>query len=82
MIPCTRTFSVGERSFGGGRRLRGTLHRLARLAGGAGASAPEFLVKDVVNKLISLGGEPPRELDGVIENITFSLPKELRTHSL
>ena len=48
----------------------------------AGASAPEFLVKDVVNKLISLGGEPPRELDGVIENITFSLPKELRTHSL
>ena len=48
----------------------------------AGASAPDFLVKDVVNKLISLGGEPPRELDGVIENITFSLPKELRTQSL
>ena len=48
----------------------------------AGASAPDFLVKDVVNKLISLGGEPPRELDGIVENITFSLPKELRAHLL
>tara|TARA_A100001011_G_scaffold345187_1_gene380752 strand:- start:164 stop:1108 length:945 start_codon:yes stop_codon:yes gene_type:complete len=47
----------------------------------AGASAPEFLVTDVVNRLISLGGEPPKELDGVIENITFSLPKELRSLS-
>ncbi|MBV32467.1 MAG: 4-hydroxy-3-methylbut-2-enyl diphosphate reductase [Porticoccaceae bacterium] len=48
----------------------------------AGASAPEFLVTEVVNKLISLGGEPPKELNGIIENITFSLPKELRSHLL
>ncbi len=44
----------------------------------AGASAPEVLVQQVVEKLKSLGGETPEELPGVEENIVFSMPKELR----
>ena len=45
----------------------------------AGASAPEVLVTDVINRLVELGAKPPQELDGVVENVHFSLPKELRT---
>lgn len=44
----------------------------------AGASAPEVLVKDVIDGLQTLGAQPPRELPGRQENIRFSLPKELR----
>jgi 4-hydroxy-3-methylbut-2-enyl diphosphate reductase len=45
----------------------------------AGASAPEVLVKDVIARLVELGATPPQELDGVVETISFSLPRELRT---
>jgi len=45
----------------------------------AGASAPEVLVQDVISRLVELGAKAPRELDGVEENISFSLPKELRS---
>jgi 4-hydroxy-3-methylbut-2-enyl diphosphate reductase len=45
----------------------------------AGASAPEVLVKDVISRLEELGAKPPLGLDGVVENISFSLPKELRS---
>lgn len=44
----------------------------------AGASAPEVLVRDVVHTLESMGAEPPVELAGKEENISFSMPKELR----
>lgn len=44
----------------------------------AGASAPEVLVQDVIQRLISLGGEAPEEISGREETIVFSLPKELR----
>ncbi len=44
----------------------------------AGASAPDILVRDVITRLVDLGANAPQELDGVVENITFSLPKELR----
>ena len=44
----------------------------------AGASAPEVLVQGVVTKLVSFGATPPQELKGVEENVSFSLPKELR----
>ena len=44
----------------------------------AGASAPEVLVKQVVNRVQELGGQIPVELKGREENIVFSLPKELR----
>lgn len=44
----------------------------------AGASAPEILVKQVVEKLESLQKASVVEIDGVEENITFAVPKELR----
>ncbi len=47
----------------------------------AGASAPEVLVKDVINGLLALGAEAPIEMQGKAENISFSLPKELKTQS-
>ncbi|WP_078084500.1 4-hydroxy-3-methylbut-2-enyl diphosphate reductase [Microbulbifer mangrovi] len=45
----------------------------------AGASAPEVLVERVIQKLRELGAEAPDEIAGIPENISFSLPKELRT---
>ncbi|WP_106475586.1 4-hydroxy-3-methylbut-2-enyl diphosphate reductase [Phytohalomonas tamaricis] len=44
----------------------------------AGASAPEVLVKSVISRLQELGAEAPEELAGQEENITFSMPRELR----
>lgn len=44
----------------------------------AGASAPEILVEQVIAGMKALGAAEPIELDGTPENITFSLPKELR----
>ncbi|MGO2132341.1 MAG: 4-hydroxy-3-methylbut-2-enyl diphosphate reductase [Halomonas sp.] len=44
----------------------------------AGASAPEVLVRGVVERLQELGAKPPRELAGREETITFSMPPELR----
>lgn len=44
----------------------------------AGASAPEILVSGVIERLVQLGAQPPKELDGVVETISFSLPRELR----
>jgi 4-hydroxy-3-methylbut-2-en-1-yl diphosphate reductase len=44
----------------------------------AGASAPELLVQQVVEKLRSWGGEAPHEVIGREENVFFTLPRELR----
>ena len=44
----------------------------------AGASAPEVLVQEVIDGLRALGAEAPIEVAGQPENVTFSLPKELR----
>jgi len=44
----------------------------------AGASAPQILVDQVIERLQELGGDGPEELAGREENITFTLPKELR----
>lgn len=44
----------------------------------AGASAPEILIKQVIQRLQDWGAQIPKELEGREENITFSLPKELR----
>jgi len=43
----------------------------------SGASAPEVLVQDVIAKLKSQGVASVRELDGIMETITFPLPKGL-----
>jgi 4-hydroxy-3-methylbut-2-enyl diphosphate reductase len=45
----------------------------------AGASAPEILVSGVIDQLVTMGAKPPKELDGVKETISFSLPRELRS---
>lgn len=44
----------------------------------AGASAPENLVQEVIAGVVALGAATPIEVAGRPENITFSLPKELR----
>ena len=44
----------------------------------AGASAPEILVQEVINELRSIGFGEVLEISGEPENISFSLPKELR----
>ena len=44
----------------------------------AGASAPDILVREVLDKLVAMGGDQPVELSGVPENIVFTLPKELK----
>jgi 4-hydroxy-3-methylbut-2-enyl diphosphate reductase len=44
----------------------------------AGASAPEILVKRVVDRLREWGGTLPVETTGEQENVVFSLPRELR----
>lgn len=44
----------------------------------AGASAPEILVKQVIDGLCELGATAPEEMQGREETITFSLPRELR----
>jgi 4-hydroxy-3-methylbut-2-enyl diphosphate reductase len=44
----------------------------------AGASAPEVLVERVVAKLREWGGVAPENLQGQVENVVFSLPRELR----
>ena len=45
----------------------------------AGASAPEVLVKEVIAKLQSLSGAEVTELQGVVENVVFQLPRNLTT---
>jgi 4-hydroxy-3-methylbut-2-enyl diphosphate reductase len=44
----------------------------------AGASAPELLVQQVVERLQSWGGQVPEEVVGREERVSFTLPRELR----
>ncbi len=46
----------------------------------AGASAPDVLVKAVIERLQSLGGVTVEECQGREENIVFEVPKELRVN--
>lgn len=43
----------------------------------AGASAPELLVEQVVERLKALGAASVRTLDGISENVVFPIPREL-----
>ncbi len=45
----------------------------------AGASAPEVLVQEVIAKLQTLGATQVTELQGVVENVVFQLPKNLKS---
>jgi 4-hydroxy-3-methylbut-2-enyl diphosphate reductase len=58
---------------------RSWLDRKMRVGVTAGASAPESLVQGVVARLHEWGASVALELNGEPENITFALPKELRT---
>ena len=53
------------------------LHQRKRVGVTAGASAPEVLVSQVVDRLKELGAVSVRTLDGTPENVAFPLPKEL-----
>jgi 4-hydroxy-3-methylbut-2-en-1-yl diphosphate reductase len=44
----------------------------------AGASAPEILVRQVIDRLKSWGAEMPQEVIGREEKVYFALPRELR----
>jgi 4-hydroxy-3-methylbut-2-enyl diphosphate reductase len=44
----------------------------------AGASAPELLVQQVVQRLQTWGGKVPNEVSGREERVYFALPRELR----
>src|SRR4051812_2656447 len=43
----------------------------------AGASAPEVLVEELIARLKSLGAKSVRPLEGISENVVFTLPREL-----
>ncbi len=45
----------------------------------AGASAPEELVLEVIDALRKIGEVEVVEMDGIVEDIEFRLPTELRT---
>ena len=47
----------------------------------AGASAPEILVKAVVDRIKALGAVSVRKMDGIQETVKFPLPKGLRLDS-
>jgi 4-hydroxy-3-methylbut-2-enyl diphosphate reductase len=43
----------------------------------AGASAPEVLVTELIERLRALGAASVRQLEGVNESVVFTLPREL-----
>lgn len=49
----------------------------ARVGISAGASAPEVLVQGVIARMEKMGGGKVIELQGIIENVVFPLPKTL-----
>ncbi|MGB7596182.1 MAG: 4-hydroxy-3-methylbut-2-enyl diphosphate reductase [Gallionella sp.] len=50
---------------------------ISRVGISAGASAPEVLVQGVISRLQTMGGEKVIELQGIVENVVFPLPKSL-----
>jgi len=49
----------------------------SRVGISAGASAPEVLVKGVIKRMKHLGANNVTELEGIVENVVFPLPKTL-----
>ena len=48
----------------------------------AGASAPEILVAEVIDRVKALGAVSVRKMDGIVETVKFPLPKGLRLDDL
>ncbi|MBP9217614.1 MAG: 4-hydroxy-3-methylbut-2-enyl diphosphate reductase [Sterolibacterium sp.] len=59
----------------------GWLSGKTRIGVTAGASAPEILVQNVLQRLAELGATGVIQLEGATEDVTFRLPKELDTPS-
>ena len=57
---------------------RSWIDNIERIGITAGASAPEVLVQQVVDRLKGWGVDGPDEVQGREENVVFALPKELR----
>lgn len=55
----------------------GWLQGKSRIGVTAGASAPEILVKNVVDRILALAGGAVVQLEGVEEGVSFPLPREL-----
>ena len=53
------------------------LEGVKRVGVTAGASAPEVLVQQVLDRLKALGAASVRPLPGIEENVAFPLPREL-----
>ena len=49
----------------------------SRVGISAGASAPEILVQGVIARLEQMGGNKVIELQGIVENVVFPLPRKL-----
>jgi 4-hydroxy-3-methylbut-2-enyl diphosphate reductase len=49
----------------------------ARVGITAGASAPEVLVNELIDRLMQLGAKSVRPLEGIAEHVVFTLPREL-----
>ena len=60
----------------------GWFEGVQRIGVTAGASAPEVLVRGVIDRLQSWGATGEVELEGEPENITFTLPRELRVKAV
>ena len=58
------------------------LNGVRRVGVTAGASAPEVLVRELVDRLHDLGADAVAELDGRLENVTFRMPRELRLKNI
>ncbi|QSI78365.1 MULTISPECIES: 4-hydroxy-3-methylbut-2-enyl diphosphate reductase [Niveibacterium] len=58
-----------------------TLEGKRRIGVTAGASAPEVLVNEVIERVKALSGASVRTLEGVTENVNFPIPAELRPQS-
>ena len=58
------------------------LDGIRRVGVTAGASAPEVLVRELVDRLRDLGADAVAELDGRLENVTFRMPRELRLKNI
>jgi 4-hydroxy-3-methylbut-2-enyl diphosphate reductase len=55
----------------------------ARVGITAGASAPEVLVNELIDRLMQLGAKSVRPLEGIAEHVVFTLPRELaQRHSV
>ena len=58
------------------------LEDVVRVGVTAGASAPDRLVRQVIDRLVQWGGEAPIEAEGPVEDVYFALPKPLRRMDL